>query len=48
MGKMFFFNQAQKRAATKEAEKQKKEEVKVLQGQLAALRETQAGAQVSS
>lgn len=36
---------AQKRAATKEAEKQKKEEVKVLQGQLAALRETQAGAQ---
>ncbi|CAO2590180.1 Centrosomal protein of 104 kDa [Lemmus lemmus] len=37
---------AQKRAATKEAEKQKKEEVKVLQGQLAALRETQAGAQV--
>lgn len=36
---------AQKRAATKEAEKQKKEEVKVLQGQLAALRESQAGAQ---
>nr|XP_021510855.1 centrosomal protein of 104 kDa isoform X2 [Meriones unguiculatus] len=32
---------AQKRAATKEAEKQKKEEMKALQGQLAALRETQ-------
>lgn len=36
---------AQKRAATKEAEKRKKEEMKALQGQLAALRETQAGAQ---
>ncbi|XP_045714725.1 centrosomal protein of 104 kDa isoform X3 [Phyllostomus hastatus] len=33
---------AQKRAATEEAEKQKKEEIKVLQGQLAALREMQA------
>ncbi|KAL1783168.1 centrosomal protein of 104 kDa isoform X1 [Sigmodon hispidus] len=33
---------AQKRAATKEAEKQKKEEMEALQGQLAALRETQA------
>uniref|UniRef100_A0A1U7R1U7 centrosomal protein of 104 kDa n=1 Tax=Mesocricetus auratus TaxID=10036 RepID=A0A1U7R1U7_MESAU len=36
---------AQKRAATREAEKQKREEMKALQGQLAALRETQAGAQ---
>uniref|UniRef100_A0A8C2V9U8 Centrosomal protein of 104 kDa n=1 Tax=Chinchilla lanigera TaxID=34839 RepID=A0A8C2V9U8_CHILA len=33
---------AQKRAATEEAEKQKKEEVKALQGQLAALKGTQA------
>ncbi|XP_014401676.1 PREDICTED: centrosomal protein of 104 kDa [Myotis brandtii] len=37
---------AQKRAATEEAEKQKKEEIKALQGQLAALKEMQAGAQV--
>nr|KAF6377522.1 centrosomal protein 104 [Myotis myotis] len=36
---------AQKRAATEEAEKQKKEEIKALQGQLAALKEMQAGAQ---
>ncbi|XP_040143740.2 centrosomal protein of 104 kDa isoform X2 [Ictidomys tridecemlineatus] len=36
---------AQKRAATEEAEKQKKEEIKVLQGQLAALQETQAHVQ---
>ncbi|NXJ64900.1 CE104 protein, partial [Rostratula benghalensis] len=36
---------AQRKAATKEAEKQKKEEIKVLQGQLAALREIQAEAQ---
>uniref|UniRef100_A0A8C2MN64 Centrosomal protein 104 n=1 Tax=Cricetulus griseus TaxID=10029 RepID=A0A8C2MN64_CRIGR len=36
---------AQKRAATKEAEKQKKEEMKALQGQLSALRETHAEAQ---
>lgn len=34
---------AQKKAATEEAEKRKKEEIKVLQGQLAALTETQAG-----
>ncbi|XP_073172642.1 centrosomal protein of 104 kDa isoform X3 [Lepidochelys kempii] len=33
---------AQKKAATEEAEKQKKEEIKVLQGQLAALKEIQA------
>ncbi|ELK38584.1 Centrosomal protein of 104 kDa [Myotis davidii] len=37
---------AQKRAATEEAEKQKKEEIQALQGQLAALKEMQAGAQV--
>ncbi|XP_069893277.1 centrosomal protein of 104 kDa isoform X1 [Dipodomys merriami] len=36
---------AQKRAATEEAEKQKKEEIKVLQGQLAALKEIQAEVQ---
>ncbi|KAM6218356.1 centrosomal protein of 104 kDa [Rhynchocyon petersi] len=36
---------AQKKAATEEAEKQKKEEIKVLQGQLAALREVQAEVQ---
>uniref|UniRef100_A0A8C9UVR4 Centrosomal protein of 104 kDa n=1 Tax=Spermophilus dauricus TaxID=99837 RepID=A0A8C9UVR4_SPEDA len=36
------------RAATEEAEKQKKEEIKVLQGQLAALQETQAHVQVGS
>ncbi|XP_036918002.1 centrosomal protein of 104 kDa [Sturnira hondurensis] len=36
---------AQKKAATEEAEKQKKEEIKVLQGQLAALREMQAEVQ---
>ncbi|NXN21401.1 CE104 protein, partial [Nycticryphes semicollaris] len=35
----------QRKAATKEAEKQKKEEIKVLQGQLAALREIQAEVQ---
>uniref|UniRef100_H0V6D7 Centrosomal protein of 104 kDa n=1 Tax=Cavia porcellus TaxID=10141 RepID=H0V6D7_CAVPO len=39
---------AQKRAATEEAEKQKKEEIKALQGQLAALKETQAVAEVGS
>lgn len=33
---------AQKKAATEEAEKRKKEEIKVLQGQLAALKEIQA------
>ncbi|XP_039074051.1 centrosomal protein of 104 kDa isoform X3 [Hyaena hyaena] len=38
---------AQRKAATEEAEKQKKEEIKVLQGQLAALTEIQAGAQPS-
>nr|XP_023407901.1 centrosomal protein of 104 kDa isoform X3 [Loxodonta africana] len=37
---------AQKKAATEEAERQKKEEIKVLQGQLAALKEIQAEAQV--
>uniref|UniRef100_A0A452IU67 Centrosomal protein of 104 kDa n=1 Tax=Gopherus agassizii TaxID=38772 RepID=A0A452IU67_9SAUR len=37
---------AQKKAATEEAEKQKKEEIKVLQGQLAALKEIQAEVQV--
>ncbi|XP_066126721.1 centrosomal protein of 104 kDa [Saccopteryx bilineata] len=37
---------AQKKAATEEAEKQKKEEIKVLQGQLAALKEMQAKVQV--
>uniref|UniRef100_A0A8C3YME0 Centrosomal protein of 104 kDa n=1 Tax=Catagonus wagneri TaxID=51154 RepID=A0A8C3YME0_9CETA len=37
--------QVQKRAATEEAEKQKKEEMKALQGQLAALKETQAEVQ---
>ncbi|XP_068394852.1 centrosomal protein of 104 kDa isoform X2 [Eschrichtius robustus] len=36
---------AQKRAATEEAEKQKKEEIKALQGQLAALKEMQADVQ---
>uniref|UniRef100_A0A8C9EWM6 Centrosomal protein of 104 kDa n=1 Tax=Pavo cristatus TaxID=9049 RepID=A0A8C9EWM6_PAVCR len=36
---------AQKKAATEEAERQKKEEIKVLQGQLAALREIQAEVQ---
>ncbi|KAB0393262.1 hypothetical protein E2I00_016151, partial [Balaenoptera physalus] len=36
---------AQKRAATEEAEKQKKEEIKALQGQLAALKEVQADVQ---
>uniref|UniRef100_A0A8C6MW10 Centrosomal protein of 104 kDa n=1 Tax=Mus spicilegus TaxID=10103 RepID=A0A8C6MW10_MUSSI len=36
---------AQKRVATKEAEKQKKEEMKALQGQSGELRETQAGVQ---
>ncbi|NXL91899.1 CE104 protein, partial [Alectura lathami] len=36
---------AQRKAATEEAEKQKKEEIKVLQGQLAALREIQAEVQ---
>ncbi|EMP25936.1 hypothetical protein UY3_16933 [Chelonia mydas] len=36
---------AQKKAATEEAEKQKKEEIKVLQGQLAALKEIQAEVQ---
>nr|XP_003413547.1 centrosomal protein of 104 kDa isoform X2 [Loxodonta africana] len=36
---------AQKKAATEEAERQKKEEIKVLQGQLAALKEIQAEAQ---
>uniref|UniRef100_A0A8C5P1T4 Centrosomal protein of 104 kDa n=1 Tax=Jaculus jaculus TaxID=51337 RepID=A0A8C5P1T4_JACJA len=36
---------AQKRAATKEAEKQKKEEIKALQGQLTALKEIQAEVQ---
>lgn len=41
-----FFNQAQKRAATEEAEKQKKEEIKALQGQLAVLQEMQALVQV--
>ncbi|KAK2490628.1 hypothetical protein MC885_009174 [Smutsia gigantea] len=35
---------AQKKAATEEAEKRKKEEIKALQGQLAALRETRAEA----
>ena len=38
--------QAQKKVATEEAEKQKKEEIKALQGQLAALREMQAEVQV--
>ncbi|XP_027699696.1 centrosomal protein of 104 kDa-like isoform X2 [Vombatus ursinus] len=37
---------AQKKAATEEAEKQKKEEIKVLQVQLAALREIQAEAEM--
>ncbi|XP_054547031.1 centrosomal protein of 104 kDa [Talpa occidentalis] len=37
---------AQKKAATEEAEKRKRAEMKALQGQLAALKETQAGAQV--
>ncbi|XP_048206076.1 centrosomal protein of 104 kDa-like isoform X1 [Perognathus longimembris pacificus] len=36
---------AQKRAATEEAEKQKKEEIKALQGQLAALKEMEAEVQ---
>ncbi|KAM9107515.1 centrosomal protein of 104 kDa isoform 3-T4 [Megaptera novaeangliae] len=36
---------AQKRAATEEAEKRKKEEIKALQGQLAALKEMQADVQ---
>ncbi|KAM7100305.1 centrosomal protein of 104 kDa isoform 1-T1 [Molossus nigricans] len=36
---------AQKKAATEEAERRKKEEIKVLQGQLAALKEMQAEAQ---
>ncbi|KAJ8780658.1 hypothetical protein J1605_000701 [Eschrichtius robustus] len=36
---------AEKRAATEEAEKQKKEEIKALQGQLAALKEMQADVQ---
>lgn len=36
---------AQKKAATEEAERQKKEEIKVLQGQLAALKEIQAEVQ---
>lgn len=36
---------AQRRAATEEAERRKKEEIKALQGQLAALKEMQAGAQ---
>ncbi|NXJ80517.1 CE104 protein, partial [Trogon melanurus] len=36
---------AQRKAATEEAEKQKKEEIKVLQGQLAALKEIQAEVQ---
>uniref|UniRef100_A0ABI8ANC5 TOG domain-containing protein n=1 Tax=Felis catus TaxID=9685 RepID=A0ABI8ANC5_FELCA len=36
---------AQKKAATEEAEKRKKEEIKALQGQLAALSEIQAGVQ---
>lgn len=36
---------AQKRAAAEEAEKRKKEEIKALQGQLAALKEMQAGVQ---
>ncbi|KAH1175822.1 centrosomal protein of 104 kDa isoform X1 [Mauremys mutica] len=36
---------AQKKAATEEAEKQKKEEIKALQGQLAALKEIQAEVQ---
>ncbi|XP_053516221.1 centrosomal protein of 104 kDa isoform X2 [Artibeus jamaicensis] len=36
---------AQKKAATEEAEKRKKEEIKVLQGQLAALKEMQAEVQ---
>uniref|UniRef100_A0A9L0JPC8 Centrosomal protein of 104 kDa n=1 Tax=Equus asinus TaxID=9793 RepID=A0A9L0JPC8_EQUAS len=36
---------AQKKAATEEAEKRKKEEIKALQGQLAALREMQAEVQ---
>ncbi|XP_057410580.1 centrosomal protein of 104 kDa isoform X2 [Balaenoptera acutorostrata] len=36
---------AQKRAATEEAEKQKKDEIKALQGQLAALKEMQADVQ---
>ncbi|CAK6440532.1 unnamed protein product [Pipistrellus nathusii] len=36
---------AQRRAATEEAERQKEEEIKALQGQLAALKDMQAGAQ---
>lgn len=36
---------AQRRAATEEAERQKKEEIKALQGQLAALKDMQASAQ---
>lgn len=40
-----FSSQAQKKAATEEAERQKKAEIKVLQGQLAALREIQAEVQ---
>ncbi|XP_078001866.1 centrosomal protein of 104 kDa isoform X2 [Phascolarctos cinereus] len=39
-------SRAQKKAATEQAEKQKKEEIKVLQVQLAALREIQAEAQI--
>lgn len=34
-------SQAQKKTASEEAEKQKKEEIKALQGQLAALKELQ-------
>ena len=37
--------QAQKKAATEEAEKRKKDEIKALQGQLAALKDIQAEAQ---
>jgi len=40
-----FSSQAQKKAGTEEAERQKKEEIKVLQGQLAALKEIQAEVQ---
>lgn len=40
--------QAQKKAATEEAEKRKKDEIKALQGQLAALKDIQAEAQVGN
>lgn len=39
--------QAQKKSATEEAEKEKKDEMKALEGQLAALKEMQAEAQAN-